>query len=171
VDVTIRPPVPADAGQLARLHRANRAFLAPYDPIKPEDFFSEAGQLARVTQALADCAAGLRYPFVIVADGELAGQVNLNNVVRHAWQNTNLGYWVSEHLGGRGVASLAVSLVCRFAFDDARLHRVEAGTLADNVRSQRVLEKNGFLRIGVAPRYLKIAGRWQDHVLFQRVVD
>jgi len=34
-----------------------------------------------------------------------------------------------------------------------------------------VLARNGFVRIGVAPSYLKIAGRWQDHVLFQRVAD
>jgi hypothetical protein len=34
-----------------------------------------------------------------------------------------------------------------------------------------VLERNGFVRIGVAPSYLKIAGRWQDHVLFQLVAD
>jgi ribosomal-protein-alanine N-acetyltransferase len=37
------------------------------------------------------------------------------------------------------------------------------------VRSQRVLEHNGFLRFGLAPQYLRIAGRWQDHVLFQKL--
>jgi [ribosomal protein S5]-alanine N-acetyltransferase len=41
----------------------------------------------------------------------------------------------------------------------------------DNVPSQRVLEKNGFTRIGVAPRYLEIAGAWSDHVLFQRTAE
>jgi ribosomal-protein-alanine N-acetyltransferase len=46
---------------------------------------------------------------------------------------------------------------------------VEASTLRQNVRSQRVLERNGFVRFGLAPQYLKIAGRWQDHVLWQRV--
>jgi ribosomal-protein-alanine N-acetyltransferase len=78
---------------------------------------------------------------------------------------------VSEHLGGRGIATQAIDLVCAFAFGEAGLHRVEAGTLVDNVRSQRVLVKNGFRRIGLAPRYLRIAGRWQDHVLFQRLSD
>src|SRR5262249_38858737 len=142
VDVSIRPPAMSDAGALAALHRANRTFLEPFDPIKPEDFFGEPGQLARVSQALADRSSGLRYPFVIVVDGELAGQINLNNVVRGAWHNTNLGYWVSQHLNGRGVATRAIDLVCGYAFGEAGLHRVEAGTLLDNVRSQRVLEKN-----------------------------
>jgi ribosomal-protein-alanine N-acetyltransferase len=50
-----------------------------------------------------------------------------------------------------------------------RLHRAEAGTLVHNIGSQRVLERNGFARYGLAPKYLRIAGRWQDHVLFQRI--
>jgi ribosomal-protein-alanine N-acetyltransferase len=45
----------------------------------------------------------------------------------------------------------------------------EAATLLDNVRSQRVLERSGFVRFGVAPAYLKIAGRWQDHAMYQIV--
>ena len=53
------------------------------------------------------------------------------------------------------------------AFGDLRLHRVEAGTLLHNAGSQRVLERNGFVRYGVAPAYLNIAGSWQDHALYQ----
>ena len=44
---------------------------------------------------------------------------------------------------------------------------MEAGALPHNVRSQRVLERNWFVRFGVAPRYLSIAGHWQDHVMYQ----
>ncbi len=55
------------------------------------------------------------------------------------------------------------------AFDDLGLHRIQAGTLVDNVRSQRVLERNGFVRFGVAPAYLHIAGEWRDHALYQVV--
>ena len=55
------------------------------------------------------------------------------------------------------------------AFGQLDLHRLEAGTLVDNLGSQRVLEKNDFERIGLAPGYLKIAGAWRDHILFQRI--
>ena len=47
------------------------------------------------------------------------------------------------------------------------LHRVEAGTLVENHASQRVLTANGFTRYGLAPAYLRIDDRWQDHILFQ----
>lgn len=53
------------------------------------------------------------------------------------------------------------------AFRDLGLHRVQAETLLHNVASQRVLARNGFVRYGTAPQYLRIAGRWQDHAMFQ----
>ena len=55
------------------------------------------------------------------------------------------------------------------AFGPWGLHRLEAGTLVDNVASQRVLRRNGFEQFGLAPRYLHINGEWRDHVLFQRL--
>jgi ribosomal-protein-alanine N-acetyltransferase len=92
-------------------------------------------------------------------------------VIRGPLQSANVGYWVDHARNGRGLATAAVADAVAFAFEDAGLHRVEAGTLLDNVASQRVLEKNGFERIGVARRYLLIAGDWRDHVLFQRTRD
>jgi ribosomal-protein-alanine N-acetyltransferase len=62
-----------------------------------------------------------------------------------------------------------VDAVCRWAFGPGGLHRLEAGTMLENVASQRVLEKNGFERIGIAREYLHIDGDWRDHVLFQKV--
>lgn len=76
---------------------------------------------------------------------------------------------MAAEAGGRGLATGAVAALVRQAFERLDLHRVEAGTLLHNVRSQRVLENNGFTRFGVAPAYLNIAGRWQDHALYQRV--
>jgi ribosomal-protein-alanine N-acetyltransferase len=64
-----------------------------------------------------------------------------------------------------------VADVIEVAFGELRLHRLQAGTLVDNVASQRVLEKNGFELIGLARRYLQIAGGWRDHLLYQRTVD
>jgi ribosomal-protein-alanine N-acetyltransferase len=60
-----------------------------------------------------------------------------------------------------------------FAVEQAKergLHRVEAGTLVHNTRSQAVLRRTGFTEYGVAERMLFIAGEWQDHTLFQRLL-
>ena len=101
----------------------------------------------------------------------LSGTVGLSNVVRGSFCSANLGYWVGEARTGRGLATRAVGEIVDVAFTELGLHRLEAGTLLDNVASQRVLEKNRFTRIGIAPRYLRIAGAWRDHVLFQRTVE
>jgi ribosomal-protein-alanine N-acetyltransferase len=109
--------------------------------------------------------------FAIVDGGAIAGTIALSNIVRGPFDSANVGYWVASASQGRGLATRAVAEILRFAFDELGLHRVEAGTLVDNVASQRVLERNGFTRIGLARRYLRIAGEWRDHVLFERLAD
>jgi ribosomal-protein-alanine N-acetyltransferase len=89
--------------------------------------------------------------------------------VRGAFQSCHLGYFVGSADNGRGVASAAVRAIIRVAFEELGLHRIEAGTLLHNAASQRVLEHNGFVRFGVAPEYLNIAGEWQDHAMYQLV--
>jgi ribosomal-protein-alanine N-acetyltransferase len=78
-----------------------------------------------------------------------------------------VGYWVSESHIGRGLASAAVADVISKGFGEYRLHRLEAATLLHNTPSQRVLARNGFRPFAVSEAYLKIDGRWQDHILFQ----
>jgi [ribosomal protein S5]-alanine N-acetyltransferase len=65
----------------------------------------------------------------------------------------------------------AVRDLVRVAFDELRLHHVQNETLLHNVRSQRMLRRNRFRRIGMAPAYLNIAGQWQDHILYQVIND
>ena len=159
---------PDDAPALARLVRADRAFLAPWDADRGEQWFTDDGQREDVATALRRRADGLAWPCVVLDDDrEVVGRINLNNIVRGAFQSCSVGYWVTSAANGRGYATGAVAELLRTAFEDLGLHRVEAGTLLHNAASQRVLEKNGFTRFGLAPKYLKIAGRWQDHVLFQ----
>lgn len=68
---------------------------------------------------------------------------------------------------GRGLATAAVRDIMGVAFEELGLHRIQAGTLLHDVRSQHVLERNGFVRFGMAPEYRCIAGEWQDHALYQ----
>jgi [ribosomal protein S5]-alanine N-acetyltransferase len=163
----IRPVRPEDAEELAAVYRANREFLAPFEPPRPDEFFSVEGQLDRLE---AQLAAGA-HPFAILDGDAIAGTINVSNVVHGAFRSANLGYFVDQARNGRGLATEAVADVVEVAFGELALHRLEAGTLLDNVGSQRVLEKSGFERIGIARRYLFIGGDWRDHLLFQRVAE
>ena len=159
----IRPLVPRDAEELTRLLVANRAFLAPYEPERPESFYTVRGQRDRIKHA--------DHLFAILDGRQIAGTIAVSNVVHGAFRSGNVGYWVDAMRNGRGLASGALAALVEHAFGDLGLHRLEAGTLVDNLGSQRVLEKNRFTRIGLAPRYLHIAGAWRDHLLFQRTVE
>ncbi|WP_199580320.1 GNAT family N-acetyltransferase [Blastococcus sp. TBT05-19] len=157
-----------DAPALAALLRENREFLAPYEPHRDESWYTDEGQRAELATVLAAHAAGTMAPYVVLApSGEVAGRITLAGIVRGALLSGAVGYWVAQRHTRQGLASAAVAHVIRTAFDELGLHRVEAGTLPDNVASQAVLARNGFERYGLAPRYLHIAGRWRDHVLFQ----
>jgi ribosomal-protein-alanine N-acetyltransferase len=165
---TTRLVTPDDAPVLARIAHEDRDFSAPWEPARPEDWATEAAQREEVRYVLEQHRLGLRLPHVVLDDaGEVIGRITLSTIVRGAFQSCSVGYWIRAAANGRGHATAAVRLMVRVAFDDLGLHRVEAGTLPHNAASQRVLERNGFERYGLAPEYLRIAGRWQDHVLYQ----
>lgn len=168
---TVRALAPDDAGRLADLYLANRDHLAPFEPLRDEEFYTVAGQFSRVATALADREQGRALPFVIEVDGRLAGRVNVSNIVLGPFCSGSLGYWVAAEVAGRGVATTAVRRVIDDCFTRHRLHRLEASTLVDNHASQKVLRRTGFALSGRAPRYLRIAGDWRDHLLFQRLAD
>lgn len=162
----IRLLEPGDEHALAALYRANRDFLRPYEPRRPDEFFTAAGQRRRIDRVGHDL-----WRWAIEVEGRMVGMIALADVVRDPLQRGTIGYWVDREHNGHGLATRAVAEVVRFAFGEARLHRLEAGTLPDNLASQRVLEKNGFVRFGFARGLLRIDGEWRDHVLFELVGD
>ena len=171
LQVTVRVVGPDDASAVAALVVRSRAALAPWEPVRPDSYFTVEGQRAALAEARLRYERGEDYPGLVLVGGEPAGRMNLNNIVRGASQSATLGYWVDVDHQGRGVATAAVRTVLAVAFSELGLHRVEAGTLVHNHASRRVLANNGFTEIGLAPRSVRIAGRWQDHVLHQRLVD
>ena len=153
----------ADAEEALALRLANREFLAPSDPERDDDYFTLEAQRERLERSA--------YGFAILDGTAIAGVVSLSQVVHGPFCSANVGYWVDQARNGRGLATRAVAEVIDLAFRELGLHRLEAGTLVDNVASQRVLEKNGFDRIGLARGFLRIAGDWRDFFLFQRIAD
>ena len=168
----LRPLDIGDVERLAELVTRSRDFLAPWEPVRPDSYFTTAGQREAVVQSLRARASGVMEPFVILDDeGEVAGRINLNNIVRGSFQSASMGYWLDQQSTGRGLATKAAGELVELAFGTLGLHRVEAGTLPHNLASQAVLLRNGFEQFGYAPRYLAIAGVYSDHLLFQRLAD
>lgn len=144
--------------------------MRPWEPDRPDAFYTAEGQAARLAERLAELAAGRVVPWLLADGDEIVGGLTLSNIALGPFRSANLGYWIDVTRTGRGLATAAVEEVCRAARDDLGLHRVEAGTVLANAASQRVLVKCGFEEIGIAPSYLHINGEWRDHKLFQRVL-
>lgn len=102
-------------------------------------------------------------------DNALIGGISLNGVQRGIAQKGTLGYWIGAPFARHGYMTEAVGLVCDFAFKTLRLNRVEAGCLPRNEASRRLLAKLGFAEEGFARAYLRINGRWEDHLLWGKV--
>ena len=170
-DLVLRPVAEGDSAALARAYVRNREHIAPYEPIRPEAFYTERWHADRFPGFADDRAAGRTERWLVVdADGEVFGSVTMSGIEYGPFLNARLGYWTDGSLGGRGIATRVVGAVCDYARDGLRLHRLEAGTLVDNVRSQRVLLKCGFEQIGMSPQHLNIRGEWRDHNLYHRIL-
>jgi len=163
--ISLRRLEPADAPALLDLRVRNRAFLEPWEPVRDESWYTLAAQQADIAAAIEGARTDRSYAFGVFAPG-LVGRVALNEVVRGVFGNAYLGYFVAQEVNGRGYATEAVRQAVRFAFGQARLHRVQAAVVPRNAASARVLEKAGFREEGYAERYLCINGVWEDHRIF-----
>ncbi|MER6950661.1 GNAT family N-acetyltransferase [Nonomuraea sp. NPDC000554] len=168
--ILLRPVVEGDAEAVLAAYERNREHLLPWEPRRAPEFFTLAGQRARIREMVETQRQGQLVPWILVDGDRMIGTMTLSGIVMGPFRNANLGYWVDGEYNGRGIASLAVQTVLHVADEQLGLHRIQAGTLVHNVGSQRVLAKAGFELIGRAPRYLAINGVWQDHLLFQRIL-
>jgi ribosomal-protein-alanine N-acetyltransferase len=114
---------------------------------------------------------GTSVPLAIRVEGRLAGQVTVDNIVRGALRSGYLGYWINRSVAGKGMASLAVALVCDHAFGQVGLHRLQADIRPENLPSQRLVERLGFRQEGLLRRYLDIDGDWRDHLSYALLAE
>jgi ribosomal-protein-alanine N-acetyltransferase len=97
-------------------------------------------------------------------DDALVGVFNLGNIVRGALCGAYLGYFAFAPYQGQGYMTEGLELALRYAFSRLGLHRLEVNVQPTNLRSLALAERAGFVREGYSARYLRIAGRWRDHV-------
>jgi ribosomal-protein-alanine N-acetyltransferase len=159
---------PTDAPALLALYQRNAEHLTPWEVEREPAFYTLEAQREIIQTALVAAADDRGYAFGVVLreSGALIGRLTLSGIVRAAFQNAYLGYWLDVGHTGRGLMTEAVRLALGYAFGTLGLHRVQAATLPHNMASIRVLRKCGFRQEGLAERYLRIAGRWQDHAIF-----
>ena len=95
--------------------------------------------------------------------GAIAGMININGIVRGRFQNASLSYAAFAPTAGQGYLTEGLSLAIRHAFEQLRLHRLEANIQPGNHASLRLVQRLGFRLEGYSPEMLFIDGAWRDH--------
>jgi [ribosomal protein S5]-alanine N-acetyltransferase len=105
------------------------------------------------------------------AAGQLAGVVEINSIIRGAFDNGFLGYFALVPYEGRGYVRAGLVEVIERAFTEHGLHRLEVSIQPENTRSVRLVQGLDFRLEGHSPRYLKIGGEWRDHDRYALTVE
>jgi ribosomal-protein-alanine N-acetyltransferase len=168
--VVLRPLVAQDFNGWSEVRRRNGEWLTQWEPMRlthhPDPETNREVFAARCGARERERLAGTQYAFGIFVDGAFAGEINLNNVVRGAFQSATIGYWIDKSRAGRSLMSEAVVVLAQYAFEEMRLHRLEICIIPRNVNSRRVMEKLDIRTEGIAERFLEINGVWEDHIRY-----
>jgi ribosomal-protein-alanine N-acetyltransferase len=167
---------PEFARQSLDYYTRNQAFLAEWNPTTPDDFYTLAYQQERLLIELGMIKEGRMARFWLFKREDAAfstaiGNIAFNNIVRGAFQSCHLGYQLDQREINQGFITEALRGAIAFAFDELKLHRIEANVMPRNLRSRRVAEKLGFAEEGLARQYLKINGAWEDHIHYVLLND
>jgi [ribosomal protein S5]-alanine N-acetyltransferase len=155
--LAIRPVAASDQTAFVSAARRSRRLHRPWTSA-PCDEAEFARYLARF-----DAKSNFGFVVVLPESAELAGAINLTNLVYGVFQSGYLGYFAFKGHEGRGHMKRGLSLVVRHAFRELGLHRLEANIQPGNIASIALVRACGFSKEGYSPAYLKIGGRWRDH--------
>jgi ribosomal-protein-alanine N-acetyltransferase len=164
-NVGIRRPVADDAAEFVALMRASAALHHPWGeyPTTAEKFAEYLRRRARPDQE----------GFLVCerASSAIAGVININSIVRGFFQSGYLGYYAGAPFARRGYMTEGMRLVIRYAFEEMKLHRLEANIQPENVASIALVRRCGFRKEGFSLRYLQILGEWRDHERWALLAD
>jgi ribosomal-protein-alanine N-acetyltransferase len=169
--MVIRVLDPSQAELMVSFRRENRHFLTDWEPVRSEEFFTEAFWQLQLRMALRHFRDQSHLSFTLLnnAQTEVLGVCNYSNIIRGTFQSCHLGYAIGEKHQSHGFMGEAITHTLNFVFDELRLHRVMANYMPRNKKSGKLLTRMGFNIEGQAEKYLLINGTWEDHILTSKI--
>jgi ribosomal-protein-alanine N-acetyltransferase len=164
-DVILRKLHPSDAGDVhSKFYKQE---ILKWIFFQPKKDFSINDQKEWIKKTLVKIKKHKSYVFGITLPDQkdIIGIISLE---KFNWENKNaqIGYWISKEYWGKGLMPKAVSLILHFAFRKLKLHRVYAAVFAENIQSQKVLEKCNFTKEGTTRHATFRFNRWQDKIRY-----
>lgn len=164
----VRTISPSDARVLSQFYGENSKHFASWEPTSTTDLSLLENAIKAIEMWLEEHDRGTAIRFLVFLKGEeknLIGVVNFSQIFHGSFQACYLGFKIDHRYEGRGMMLEAIEVSIEHMFVQEGLHRIMANYIPSNMRSERLLERLGFVREGYAEKYLSVNGRWQDHVL------
>lgn len=166
-----------NAVQINDYHRRNRDHFSEWSPLYEEDYYDEAFQKKLLNRQEVATQMGSMLKFWLVErhtdvhPKPIVGDVHFNNIIRGAFQSCFLGYKMDKNYLRCGYMFEALNKAIQYMFTVEKLHRIEANIMPYNDKSIALIEKLGFVKEGFSPKYLKINGKWENHLRYALIND
>jgi len=158
---------PSYADKVLSFYDKNRDFLEPFEPKRDPFFYTKQHQrqMLKWDQEGYNRLSMVRLWIFKKSDPETPiGTIALSSIVRGVFQSCFIGYKIDQDHTKQGYMSEALFTMIDYAFGDLKLHRIEANIMPHNLASMNLVKKFGFKEEGLAIRYLRIKGKWEDHI-------
>lgn len=160
-----------DADQVLKYYMENRHFLNPFEPRRVESFYTLEGKRLelRLEKEALNRGEAIRFYLMFKGENEIIGTIALTNIIKGAFKSCYLGYKLSEKHVSKGYTKEALKVVIDYGFNTLGLHRIEANVMPTNRPSIAVVKGLVFSEEGLSRKYLKINGKWEDHLRFAMI--
>ncbi|NFU03734.1 GNAT family N-acetyltransferase [Clostridium botulinum] len=165
-NISLKLLTPINAQELLDYYIRNERHLKSYEPTRDKTFYTLKEQRDLLMDSYKQYLNGNSLEFGIYKDKKFIGKIKISNIIMGIFKNCIVGYSIDKDFQGNGYMKEALKLLIDYTFNEIDIHRIEASTLIDNIRSQKVLEGCGFKKLGINEKYLYIDGKWQDHVTY-----
>lgn len=164
---TLKLPSTGDLEATIDFYTVNRSHFAPWESELPDSVYFANYWAERLKAAKIEFEnnESLRLHIYLKENNTLIGKIDFTGFERGPFQNCRLEYKIAAKYEGEGLMKEALGGAIDYVFKVLNFHRIEACYMPKNERSRRLLEGLGFTEIGLAEKYLRFAGVWQDHVL------
>jgi [ribosomal protein S5]-alanine N-acetyltransferase len=157
-----------------RFYIENAAALKEFEPQRSTGFYTLRYHKRQFRFDKKDMSE-LRYLSFVISKKEeperIIGYINVSDIIFGVFDSCRVGYKIDKDERNKGYMQEALKKVAELLFDELGLHRIEANVMPGNAPSIKLLKNLGFVEEGYSKKYLRIDGKWQDHMNFALIND
>lgn len=116
-------------------------------------------------ESIVEKKTGIRWGITLKQQGEMIGSCGFLNMASKHFRS-EIGIELSKDYWGKGIASEAIEAVVTYGFEKMNLQRIEALIEPLNLSSQKLFERQGFVREGLLRNYEYTNGKFDNLFMY-----